>query len=208
MGSAPFGPLLVVTDRHQAQAAGRTLLETIGAAADAGALAVLLREKDLSRRRRAALAAELQERVAPRGGRLVVASDEKLARSVGGAAVHLASSDPWVEPAGELPVGRSTHNASEVEAAAKKGCAYATISPVFPTTSKPGYGPALGVEGLRAMVQVAGELPLFALGGITPETVASCLAAGAYGVAVMGAVMVATDPAGVVRSLLAAAASG
>lgn len=77
-----------------------------------------------------------------------------------------------------------------------------TLSPVWETASKPGYGPALGVEGLAAAVAAVPGLPVYALGGIGPGRVAACVEAGAVGVAVMGAVMGAVDPGAVVRQIL------
>ena len=70
---------------------------------------------------------------------------------------------------------------------------------MFPSPSKPGYGPPLGTE-------VLADLPVatFALGGVDAASVGACRRAGAAGVAVMGAVMRADDPAAVVRSLLRA----
>ena len=64
---------------------------------------------------------------------------------------------------------------------------YVLVSPIYPTASKPGYGPALGPSGLAALVR-AGP-PTYALGGVSPKTAADCRAAGAYGVAVMGPIM-------------------
>ena len=93
------------------------------------------------------------------------------------------------------------HSVAEVEAARR--AAFVTISPVAPTLSKPGYGPALGVAGVRAAVEAAGAVPVFALGGVTPENARSFRDAGAYGVAVMGAVLRADDPRAVVADLVA-----
>ena len=79
---------------------------------------------------------------------------------------------------------------------------YVTLSPVYSTQTKPGYGPALAPARASAL---AGEVPWLALGGIdTPVRAAACAAAGARGVAVMGAVMRATDPERVSRELAAA----
>jgi len=75
-----------------------------------------------------------------------------------------------------------------VRAAGEEGCDYVTLSPVFATASKPGYGPALGPHGLSALT-VETATPVYALGGVHPPDVADCLAAGATGVAVMGPVM-------------------
>jgi thiamine-phosphate pyrophosphorylase len=88
-----------------------------------------------------------------------------------------------------------------VARAAAEGCDWVFVSPVFPTPSKPGYGPALGPDGLARLV--AGGPPAYALGGVRPGDVAACRAAGAAGIAVMGGVM--ADP-GSVRDHLAALA--
>ena len=72
------------------------------------------------------------------------------------------------------------------------------------TSSKPGYGPPLGFDGLRALTRVAAPLPVYALGGLDASRAAACRAAGAAGVAVMGALMGAADPAAEVAGLLAA----
>jgi thiamine-phosphate pyrophosphorylase len=84
-------------------------------------------------------------------------------------------------------VGRSCHDAGEVDRARAEGCDYVFVSPVYPTESRPGYGPALGPAGLAALCRPG--LPVFALGGVQPETVPECLEAGAYGVAVMGPIL-------------------
>jgi len=98
-------------------------------------------------------------------------------------------------------IGVSAHSVVEVEAAATSGADYVTFSPVFPTPSKPGYGPALGLEALRQATQ-ASPIPVVALGGITAENAARCIQAGAAGVAVMGEVMRAADPAAVTHRLV------
>jgi thiamine-phosphate pyrophosphorylase len=185
-----FPSLLVVTDRRQARA---PLPEVVAAAVAGGARWVLLREKDLPRCERAALAAQLRHVLAPVGGRLVVAGPDPL----GGDAVHLAAADPL--PGVALLVGRSCHDATELARLTTED--YVTLSPVYPSASKPGYGPPLGPDGLAQLRRLAGR-PVLALGGVeTPQRAAACRAAGAAGVAVMGAVMRADDPAAVVAAL-------
>jgi thiamine-phosphate pyrophosphorylase len=96
--------------------------------------------------------------------------------------------------------GRFCHSLAELVAA--EGAPFATLSPIFPTRSKPGYGPPLGLAGL-ARLCCAAKLPVYALGGVdSPERVRACLAQGASGVAVMGAVMRAADPARTVKELV------
>jgi thiamine-phosphate diphosphorylase len=188
--------LVVVTDRTQAS---RPLAEVVTTAVAAGARAVLLRDKDLPLHERAVLAGELRAVLDPVGGLLVWAG---AAGAPPGMAVHLSAHDRFPAERPAL-VGRSCHSAAELARATAEGCDWVFLSPVFPTTSKPGYGPALGLEGLAALVP--GAPPVLALGGVRPQDVAGCLTAGAHGVAVMGAVM--RTPA-VVADHLAALAHG
>ncbi|WP_067431389.1 thiamine phosphate synthase [Nocardioides jensenii] len=170
-------PLMVLTDH--AQCSG-PLVDVVATAVGAGARAVMLREKDLPDARRTELAEQLRAVLAPVGGVLIVAGAR-------GEAVHLSASDAFPARRPAL-VGRSCHNAPEVRAAGDAGCDYVTVSPVFATASKPGYGPALGVDGLAALTAMATS-PVYALGGVHPANVADCLAAGASGIATMGPVM-------------------
>lgn len=191
--------LLVLTERVAAGAAGRTLTETIDSAVQGGASAVILREKDLSRDQRREIGRELTEILHPVGGVLIVASDWQLAQELSADGVHLAASDTPPEGA-SLLVGRSCHNATELARAEVENASYVTLSPVFTTSSKPGHGPPLGIDGLAALIH-ARTPRVYALGGVARGRVGRCLNAGAYGVAVMGAVMSALDPASIVRDL-------
>ena len=96
-------------------------------------------------------------------------------------------------------IGISAHDAEEVAKAADAGADYATLSPIFLTGSKPGYGPALGLEALRRR----GPLPVLALGGVDAGNAAACLEAGASGLAVMGEAMRAASPRDFMAGLLA-----
>ena len=190
--------LLVVTDRTQA--AG-PLADVLADAVAAGARAVLLRDRDLPDDERAALAADLRAVLDPVGGLLVTAgSVAGPAHPAVHPAVHLAAAEPFPDPRPAL-VGRSCHSAAELAQARAEGCDWAFLSPVFPTASKPGYGPALGVEGF-ARLRPPGP-PVYALGGVLPEHVPDLLKAGAHGIAVMGPVMRAPSA---VRDYLAALA--
>ena len=100
-------------------------------------------------------------------------------------------------------IGASAHSNAEAAALIAAGADYVTISPIFLTDSKPGYGPALGLDGLAAAV-VAAKGPVVALAGINPANARSCLEAGAAGIAVMGEIMRAADPETTVRGLVSA----
>ena len=186
--------LVVLTDRRLA---ARPLPEVVRAAVDGGARWVVLRERDLRYAERRALADTLRTFVP----HLVVAGPDPL----GGDAMHLAASDPL--PRGPLAarlIGRSCHDAAEVARVSLED--YVTLSPVFPTSTKPGYGPALGPAGAAALTP---GVPWLALGGVdSPARAGACAAAGAAGVAVLGAVMRAADPAAVAAGLVAGFAGG
>ena len=66
--------------------------------------------------------------------------------------------------------------------------------PAFETPSKPGYGPEIGRNGLAEIARAA-RVPVLAIGGINTARVGEVIAAGCAGVAVMGGVMRAADPA-------------
>jgi thiamine-phosphate pyrophosphorylase len=99
-------------------------------------------------------------------------------------------------------IGISTHNADEVARAAASGADYVTLSPIFASTSKPGYGPVVGLAEFGRIARRA-RVPLIALGGIGPAQVGACIQAGAAGVAVLGGVMAAADPASATSALVA-----
>ncbi|NJP33160.1 thiamine phosphate synthase [Micromonospora thermarum] len=193
MVSGPVG-VVVLTDRRVAR---RPLVEVVAGAVAGGVRWVVLREKDLPRPDRAALAAELRAVLAQVGGTLVVAGPDPL----DGDAVHLPAAGPYPPPRLGL-VGRSCHDHTELARLTTED--YVTLSPVYPTRTKPGYGPPLHPEGLAALIG-ASPVPVLALGGIeTAEQVQDCVEAGAAGVAVLGAVMRSDDPAEAATTLTTA----
>jgi thiamine-phosphate pyrophosphorylase len=174
--TVPMPALLVLTDRTLCTV---PLVEAVSQAVRHGARAVVLREKDLPWSARVALAQELREQLEAVGGLLIMGGPK-------GDAVHLSATDPVPVPRPSL-LGRSCHSGAEVVSAAGQGCDYVTVSPVFATPSKPGYGPALGLDGLAELTRLGP--PAYALGGVRPEQVRGCLDAGARGVAVLGPIM-------------------
>ncbi|GAA3544579.1 thiamine phosphate synthase [Nocardioides daeguensis] len=181
--------VVVLTDRTQVPD-GRSLRDVLDAAADGGLTTVLLREVDLPDDERAEIADHARSR-----GLEVVAAHRPVPGCSG---VHLPAGTALPDVA--MRWGRSCHDRADLARAAADGAWWATLSPYTVTASKPGYGPPLPVSAFAQP-----PLPVFALGGITPENAAAARSAGAWGVAVMGAVMRAADPAAVVAALLAAA---
>jgi thiamine-phosphate pyrophosphorylase len=194
--------LLVITDRHQARHRIEVIAEAI---AQAGGCWLLLRDKDLEAAERRALADRLSVVTSRYGMHLSVSRDVDLAAQFG-ASVHLQSAAA-VDAArrrlgpGAL-IGVSAHGIDEVSAAAAAGADYVTLSPIYLTSSKPGYGPALGVAAIAAAAGAG--IPIIALGGVTAVTARQCLDAGAAGVAVMGEIMRSSDPGRTAGALLTA----
>lgn len=201
----PDPPLLVISDRSQAR---RPLTDIAEAAFRGGCRWFSLREKDLPASERRALLAELVE--LGRTFRAVVMAHDDIGavEATGAGGVHLPGGGDPAAARRRLPrglIGVSAHSADEAIAQLRAGADYVTLSPIFLTDSKPGYGPALGLDALAAAAAIAPG-PIVALGGITPNNAASCLAAGARGVAVMGEIMRAADPDSTIRRLLQAMA--
>jgi thiamine-phosphate pyrophosphorylase len=199
----PNPALLVISDRSQARL---PLTEIAEGAFEAGCRWFSLREKDLPAAERLALLAELVA-AGRRYGAVVMAHDDLdavIATGAGG--VHLPSGgDPRAARA-RLPrglIGVSAHQPGEAAALLAAGADYVTISPIFLSGSKPGYGPALGLDGLATAVAAA-QGPVVALAGIDAGNVRACFEAGAAGVAVMGEVMRSADVEATVRVLVRA----
>ena len=193
----PLPPVLVITDRHQA----KQTLEDVAAALFAGGCRWLsVREKDLPGAERRALLERLLARAKPCSATVTVHDDLEAAAALR-IGIHLPAQASVPDARAQLGaaalIGLSAHDEHEVAAAA--GADYVTLSPIFLSASKPGYGPALGLPALRG----PWRLPVLALGGIEAGNAALCIEAGAAGVAVMGEAMRAPDPRRFMADLLA-----
>lgn len=186
--------LLALTDRHQLPP-GRDLVEAFARSAQAGLDTVVLRELDLPEPERADLAGALAVHVR------VISARTRLPAACG---IHLHAAQRVSDAREAALHGRSCHTVEEVRRAVGEGADYVTFGPVAASGSKPGYGPPLTPEQVRRAVDAASATPVLALGGVDVGNVAQTLATGVHGVAVMGALMRADDPAAVAADLLSA----
>jgi thiamine-phosphate pyrophosphorylase len=199
----PSPPLLVISDRSQAN---RPLIEIAEAAFRGGVRWFSLREKDLPPDERRATLEALVQLGASFGATVTAHDDIAAVLAAGGGGVHLPGGSDPAAARRRLPhglIGVSAHSTEEAAAQLASGADYVTLSPIFLTISKPGYGPAIGLDALAAATHRS-RGPVVALGGIDAGNIAACLAAGAAGIAVMGEIMRAADPETAVRGLLAA----
>jgi thiamine-phosphate pyrophosphorylase len=203
MNPLPSPPLLVISDRSQAC---QPLPEIAASVFRAGGRWFSLREKDLPANERRELLLRLVALGRRYGATVTVHDDIDGAVATGADGVHLPGGGDSAAARRLLPsglIGVSAHAPQEAAAQLAAGADYATLSPIFLTQSKPGYGPAVGLDALAKAVRLAPG-PVVGLGGIHEKNISTCLAAGARGIAVMGEIMRATDPESATRRLLAA----
>ncbi len=194
----------VITDRRLAR--GRSHEEIAAAAVAGGATVVQLRDKELTTRQLADAAARMLAVLRPAGVPLVINDRADVALAVDADGVHVGPDDLPVEVARRILgpsrlVGASAGTVEEAVQAERQGADYLGVGSVFETSSKSDAGPPIGVEGLRRIVQAV-RLPVVAIGGITHANAAQVIRAGAAGVAVISAVVAASDIAAATRSLV------
>ena len=189
------------------------MLDVLARALDAGVRLVQLREKALDRDVLETLAEQVLSLTARydamlliNESRLYTASGADIAVKIGAQGVHLPGGTlsravrDRVEPS--FLIGSSTHTHAELDCA--DGADFVTYSPIFTPGSKPGYdGVVAGLAGLANAVTYS-RLPVYALGGITPQRAAKCRTTGCVGVAVMSGILAAEDPAKAVCEFLKA----
>ena len=139
-------------------------------------------------------------------GALFIVNDRvDLALSVEADGVHLGQDDlpPLVARhllGPERLIGRSTHCPEHLRQAVADGCDYVGVGPVHATPTKPGR-PPVGLDYVR-QATACSPVPCFAIGGVNLENAHQAMGSGAHGVAVVRALMTASDPGAITRQLL------
>ncbi|MFP3311397.1 MAG: thiamine phosphate synthase [Caldivirga sp.] len=110
--------------------------------------------------------------------------------------VHVGLEDAPVDEVrrrfGGLIIGASASTVEEAIAGERAGADYLGAGSIFPSPTKPDYR-ILGVEGLRRVVKAV-SIPVYAIGGITLESIPTIKATGAWGAAVISGILAADDP--------------
>ncbi|HZS32697.1 MAG TPA: thiamine phosphate synthase [Methylomirabilota bacterium] len=198
------GRLHVITDETLQARFSHVELACLAAAG--GADVVQFREKrPWTTRALVRTATALRDALAGTGTALVIDDRVDVAAAVGVPAVHLGRDDLDVACARRLlgpaaVIGGTANSLEEARRVAGLDVDYLGVGPVFGTASKANPAPALGLEGLRAIVAAVAK-PVIAIGSITAERIPAVLDAGAHGVAVLSAVVCQEDPAGAARQL-------
>jgi thiamine-phosphate pyrophosphorylase len=176
----------------------RPLEAVVAEALDGGVTAVQLRAKSLTDREFLTLARSIRA-LCERAGSLFFVNDRvDLALAAHADGVHLGVDDLPLEDArhilgGEKLIGYSPETNDQAASARDWGANYLGVGPVFETASKLDAGHAIGLESLRRRITLA-VIPVVGIGGINPDNARSVIQTGAAGVAVVSAILRASDP--------------
>jgi thiamine-phosphate pyrophosphorylase len=200
--------LYVLVDPLQAK--GRSLTDVAAAAARGGATLIQLRDKSGETRTLVEDARAIKRALAGTGVPILVNDRVDVALAAGADGVHLGRDDLDPVTARRLMgpraiIGATVRADEDVAALAPGAIDYVCIGGVFATTSKNNPDPPIGVNGFAHLARLVGELmpgmPVGAIAGIDEGNAAEVMRAGADGVAVVSAVVAASDPEAAARRL-------
>lgn len=192
--------VICVTNRHLA---GEDFLERIKKIASAGPDGIILREKDLPESEYRELAEKVQKICMDAHVPLILHTCIKAAKELGIKKIHLPYGEfcapeqkerEWFEQ-----VGVSVHKPEEALRAQELGASFLVAGHIFATDCKKGKPPR-GTDFLKEICRNT-DIPVYAIGGISPENAVFCMEAGAKGVCLMSSLMQAEHPSELIRQL-------
>lgn len=185
--------ILCVTNRRLCSGDFLTQLEKIAEARPAG---MILREKDLSAEEYLALAEKVMKLCTRAGVPCILHSFPAAARQLHAEAIHLPLDRFLTMDEGDKAsfrvIGVSCHSPEDAVTAEKHGATYITAGHIFDTDCKKGM-PGRGLAFLEEVCSAV-AIPVYAIGGISPENIDAVRAAGAAGACVMSGLMRCGDP--------------
>jgi thiamine-phosphate pyrophosphorylase len=180
---------MLITNRKRAALPLEALVEQ---ACEAGVSLVQLREKNLDGKPLFHLAQSLREVTSHHNAKLLVNSRLDIALAIDADGLHLPEHALPVQTVKKFfsnLVGRSVHSVEGARDAEQSGADYLLFGHVFETASKE--NEPRGLNALQAVCKAV-SIPVYAVGGVTPERVRVCVESGAFGVAVMNGIMSAS----------------
>lgn len=182
----------------------RPLVDVLRAAAALGVRLFQYRDKQATMKEAYAQALALRQAATEVGAWLIINDRCDLALAVQADGVHLGQEDLPMADARQLlgsekVIGLSTHTTEQVREAVILKPDYIGFGPIFSTSTKADHDPVVGLDGLQA-ARALTTLPMFAIGGITADSVGDIMAAGADGVAVISAILTAPDLNATIRT--------
>ena len=200
----PIGRLHVITDTR----GGRDPISTVRAALEAGAPVIQVRAKELTGPALYELAGQVADLCAAAGALCVVNDRPDVAAAVDAGGVHVGADDLPIPAARHMlgssrVVGATARDPATARAHEAAGASYLGVGPAYATATKRGLPTPLGPEGVGAVADAV-RIPVVAVAGVTAARVRELVDAGAFGVAVIGAISEAADPAKATEALLRA----
>jgi len=172
----------------------------------AGAPLVQVRTKAVDDRARLVAATAVLDVARSAGATCLVNDRVDIALAAGADGVHVGADDLPAAAARRLLgpdaiVGATCRNADDARRAAAEGASYLGVGPVYATSTKTGLPDPMGPRGVE-VVAAAVDVPVIAISGITGDNAAAVLDAGAWGVAVVGAIYGSDDPVASLHRLM------
>ena len=180
-----LAPVYAITDAAKYGVAD--FMNRLEHALDAGLRLLLVRERTMAPEQLAQFARQVIVRARRYDADVLIEANESIARKVGADGIQIGGHDLRrldARPNVRL-VAVSCHNAAEMAQAAKLGADFVLLSPVLATPTHPDR-PGMGWNRFAEMVRDY-PLPVFALGGMKPDTLDTAARHGAHGVAVHAA---------------------
>ncbi|MDD5433863.1 MAG: thiamine phosphate synthase, partial [Nitrospira sp.] len=171
----------------------RDLLTSVKSAIDGGVKAIQFRGKNLTARELLRTGEKLRVLTAKQSVKFFLNDRLDIAMALDADGIHLGQNGFSAGLARKLTnnrflVGVSTHNIREAMKAQADGADFVTFGPIFATSSKLVYGPPVGLKRLLNVTKKI-TIPVFAIGGVKKENIKDVIEKGAYGVAVISAIL-------------------
>lgn len=196
--------LCLVTDQKLCR--GRELIDVVMEAVAGGVSIVQIREKDFDTRAFFQLAQAMKKSLEKTNVPLIINDRVDVAIAAGADGVHVGQTDLPCSAVREMLgpdkiVGISINTFDQINAAVKQKIDYLSLSPVYPTLTKPDTTAPFGIEGLKKARKMTSR-PMMTIGGIDKNNLGDIIAAGMDGVAVVSAICSAPSPGTAARELL------
>lgn len=171
-----------------------------------GADTIQFRHKNGTTRQLIQIAQQMQTICTSHNVPLIVNDRADIALAVGAIGTHFGQDDmPVAIGKKMLPtetiIGASARTEEKILQAITEGADYIGFGPIYQTSSKSDAETPKGLDRLQRMCDIA-KCPVIAIGGITLQTTAEVINAGAHGIAVISAVCSQPDPLAATQDLM------
>lgn len=191
--------LLAITNRHLCKNDFLTQIQNICTLNEKNtvvkSVSIVLREKDLSENDYKKLAAEVLKVCRKNNTECILHTYYKAAKELNCRKIHLPlhvlKSDPTIYKEFD-EIGVSIHSVNEAIEAMDLGATYITAGHIFATDCKKGVPPR-GLDFLSSVCSSV-NIPVYAIGGISPVNAQKAIDAGAEGVCIMSGLMTCKSP--------------